>query len=175
VCSSPYEALLFAAAFSMAYHGFIRVGEIAFTKLGQEHNILGVNDVKIRTLNNCRVIDVHIAFSKTDQEGKGTLICIQGNNTAACLVLLLQRFLLQRPNVTGVLFCHANGKPITRYQFSAVLRKALISAGIQSDNFKSHSFRMRAASEASVSGISDSKIMEHGRWKSQAVKNYRWL
>jgi hypothetical protein len=34
---------------------------------------------------------------------------------------------------------------------------------------------MRAASEASVSGISDSKIMEHGRWKSQAVKNYRWL
>jgi hypothetical protein len=73
---------------------------------------------------------VHIAFSKTDQEGKGTLICIQGNNTAACLVLLLQRFLLQGPNVTGALFCHANGKPITRYQFSAVLRKALISAGL---------------------------------------------
>ena len=78
-------------------------------------------------------------------------------------------------NVTGALYCHANGKPITRYQFSAVLRKVLISDGIQSDNFKSHSFRMRAASEASVSGISDSKIMEHGCWKSQAVKNYRWL
>jgi hypothetical protein len=27
----------------IAYHGFIRVGEIAFSKLGQEHNILGVN------------------------------------------------------------------------------------------------------------------------------------
>ena len=35
VCSSPYEALLFAAAFSMACHGFLRVGEIVFTKLGQ--------------------------------------------------------------------------------------------------------------------------------------------
>jgi hypothetical protein len=86
---------LFAAAFSIAYHGFLRVGEIVFTKLGKEHKILGVNDVKIRTLSNSRVIDVHIAFSKTDQEGKGTLICIQGNNTAACPVLLLQRFLLQ--------------------------------------------------------------------------------
>jgi divalent metal cation (Fe/Co/Zn/Cd) transporter len=48
-------------------------GKQSFTKLGQEHNILGVNDAKIRTLNNCRVIDVHIAFSKTDQKGKGTL------------------------------------------------------------------------------------------------------
>ena len=74
--------------------------------------------------------------------------------------------------MTGTLFYHANGKPITRYQFSAVLLKALISAGIQSDNFKSHSFRIGAASEASVNGISDSKIMELGRWKSQAVKNY---
>ena len=50
VCSSPYVAWLFAAAFSMAYHGFLRVGEIVFTKLGKEHKILGVNDVKIRTL-----------------------------------------------------------------------------------------------------------------------------
>jgi hypothetical protein len=75
-------------------------------------------------------------------------------------------------NVTGALYCHANGKPITRYQFSAVLRKVLISDGIQSDNFKSHSFRIGTASEASVNGISDSKIMELGRWKSQAVKNY---
>ena len=72
VCSSPHEALLFEAAFSMAYHGFLRVGEIVFTKLGQEHNILGVNDAKIRTPNNSRVIDVHIVFfSKTDQKGKG--------------------------------------------------------------------------------------------------------
>ena len=172
VCTSPYEALLFSAAFSMAYHGFFRVGEIVFTKLGQEHKILGVSDVKIRTINNSRVINVYIAFSKTDQEGKGTLICIQGNNTAACPVLLLQRYLLQRPNVNGALFCHTNGKPVTRYQFSAVLRKALVSAGMQSDNFKSHSFRIGAASEASANGISDSKIMELGRWKSQAVKKY---
>ena len=64
MCSSPYESLLFAAAFSMAYHGFLRVGEIVFTKLGQEHKILSVNDVKIRTPNNSRVIDVHIVFFK---------------------------------------------------------------------------------------------------------------
>ena len=74
--------------------------------------------------------------------------------------------------MTGAPFCHANGEPITRYKFSAVLRKVLISAGIQFDNFKSHSFRIGAASETSVNDISDSKIMELGRWKSQAVKNY---
>jgi site-specific recombinase XerD len=82
------------------------------------------------------------------------------------------KILLQRPNVTGAIFCHPNGKPITRYQFSVVLRKAVNSAGIQSDNFKSHSFRIGTASDASVNGISDSKIMELGRWKSQAVTNY---
>jgi divalent metal cation (Fe/Co/Zn/Cd) transporter len=46
----------------MAYHGFLRVGEIVFTKLGKEHKILGVNDVKIRRPNNSRVIDVHIVI-----------------------------------------------------------------------------------------------------------------
>jgi hypothetical protein len=33
VCSSHYEAWLFAAAFSMAYHGFLRVGEIFSLRL----------------------------------------------------------------------------------------------------------------------------------------------
>jgi hypothetical protein len=46
----------------MVYHGFLRVGEIVFTEVGHEHKILGVNDVKIRTPNNSRVIDVHIVF-----------------------------------------------------------------------------------------------------------------
>ena len=62
VCSSPYAALLFTAAFSMVYHGFLRVGEIVFTKVGHEHKILSVNDVKIRRPNNSRVIDVHIVI-----------------------------------------------------------------------------------------------------------------
>lgn len=172
VCSSPYETLLFSAAFSLAYYGFLRVGEIVFTKLGEEHKLIRVNDVKIRTLDNCRIIDVHIPFSKTDQAGRGADIRIQGNNTATCPVLILHRFLLHRPNVPGPLFCHANGNSISRYQFSTVLRKALISAGIASDNFTSHSFRIGAASEASVNGLTDSKIMELGRWKSHAFKSY---
>ena len=47
ICCSGCESTLFAAAISVAYHGFFRVGEIAFTKPGQFHQILGLQDVNI--------------------------------------------------------------------------------------------------------------------------------
>jgi hypothetical protein len=50
VCSSPYEALLFAAAFSMACHGFLRVGEIVFTKLGRDLKLSDCMPAEINAL-----------------------------------------------------------------------------------------------------------------------------
>lgn len=101
-----------------------------------------------------------------------TSACTKTGSTV-CSVFLLERFLSLRPNCPGPLFCHFNGKPITRYQFTAVLQKALNLAGIvDAARYKSHSFRIGAASEASVHDASNDKIMKLGHWKSNAYKKY---
>lgn len=62
ICCSGYESTLFAAAFSVAYHGFFRVGEIAFTKPGQSHQILGIQDVNIIRKGAQYFINVHLLY-----------------------------------------------------------------------------------------------------------------
>jgi hypothetical protein len=51
VCNSYYEATLFAACFSVAFFGFLRVGEFALSQNSERLtlNIYGLND-KIKLL-----------------------------------------------------------------------------------------------------------------------------
>ena len=157
----------------MAYHVFFRVGEIALTKPGHSHQILGLQDVNIIINGAQYFINVHLIYSKNDQSGKGADICLHKTGSTVCPVFLLERYLSIRPNCPGPLVCHSKGKPITRYQFTAVLPRALHSAGIvDAARYKSHSFRIGAASEASVHGASNDKIMKLGHWKSNAYKKY---
>lgn len=174
ICSSFYESALFAAGFSLAYYGYFRVGEITFTKPGQEHQIICTQDVKIIKNGNAKEVQIQLHFSKTDQGGRGTVIVIKDkeSNTGPGLVSILEKYLRIRPKTLGPLLCHVNGKALTQYQFSSVLAKALTAAGIDARGYKSHSFRIGAASDASASGISDSEIQAKGRWKSQAYKSY---
>ncbi|VDI74134.1 Hypothetical predicted protein [Mytilus galloprovincialis] len=63
-----------------------------------------------------------------------------------------------RPNVAGQLFCHFDGTPVTRYQFSGVLKKSLNVLGLSQGKYSSHSFRIGAATSAAMNGLSDSEI-----------------
>ncbi|CAC5378575.1 unnamed protein product [Mytilus coruscus] len=76
------------------------------------------------------------------------------------------------PKSIGPAFIHFGGNYVTRYQFNAVLKKALNVANITSDNFQSHSFRIGAASQSSKMGFSDDEIQDFGRWESKAYKRY---
>lgn len=48
-------------------------------------------------------------------------------------------------SLNRAIFCRFLGKPLTRYQFIAVLAKVLTKSSINVKNFKSHSFRVGAA------------------------------
>lgn len=52
------------------------------------------------------------------------------------------------------------------YQLVSVLNKALKVLGIDASRYKSHSFRIRAASLAAAQNICNEEIMKLGRWKS---------
>ena len=167
-CSSQYEAYMFGAAFSLAFHGLLRVSEIAVSN-GLKRHVLSFNDI---SFNDDGLI-VHIMSSKTDQLGKGTFILIKAqSDLSLCPCALVRRYMLVRPSVLGSFFCHFNGDSLTRYQFVAVLRKCLKIAGVNQIGFTSHSFRIGMATTLSLAGHPDSLIQSVGRWKSDAYKRY---
>ncbi|CAG2252164.1 unnamed protein product [Mytilus edulis] len=173
VCSSKFEASLFSSAFSLAYHGFFRIGEIVRNKKWQAHQVIAIENVTLSKKDYIEIAKIVIPFSKTDQYGHGTVIEITETKLKDCPIYWLKNYLMQRPKVKGPLFCHFGGCPVTRYQFSCVLSKVLIHVGItDSVSFRTHSFRIGAASSHFEKGTSEEEIKRLGRWKSNAFKGY---
>ena len=94
-----------------------------------------------------------------------------------CPILRLKAYLGVSPPKEGPLFVHLNGKAVTRYQFQAVLKKAVAYLGWQTTGFSTHSFRIGAATTAAANGTPQAVIMRLGRWKSAAMGSYirLWL
>ena len=134
ICSSIFEATLFSSAFSLAFHGFFRVG------------VIHIKDISIANANDVDKIELRIAFSKTDQHGHGSNIQIIQDRTSTCAVVLLKKYIGLQQNHPGPLYCQFDGSPVTRYQFSAVLNKALKFIGVDTSFIRTHSFRIGAAS-----------------------------
>ena len=156
----------------MAFFCFLRVGEITASKQNDPmvHRAIAIQDV--RTVDKGNAMLVTLRYSKTDQLGQGTTLKISKLPGITCPVSSLIYYLSMRPKVSGPLLCHLNGKPLTRHQFSAILQKALTAIGPHLRNYKSHSFRLGAATTAAQQGWSIDKIKESGRWASDAYKHY---
>ena len=134
------------------------------------HQVIGIEHIKFIANSGVQQIDLVIPASKTDQYGNGCLVKISENKSSICPVRLLKNYLHVRPSFEGPLFCHYGGKLLTRYQFAAVLNKALNFIRIDSSRIKTHSFRIGAATMHFANGVSQEDIQKMGRWKSDAYK-----
>lgn len=169
ICSSSYESRLFSAAFSLAFHGLFRVGELAVGPDSSVNHTLIISDVKVFQ----SYLEIYLASSKTDQFGKGITIRIAAQpNKVVCPLVTLSSYLQVRPFVEGPLFCHFNGNPLTKHQFSALLKKSLSTLGIKNARLTSHSFRIGMATTCALEGLSDDQIKTAGRWASSAYLRY---
>ena len=72
----------------------------------------------------------------------------------------------------GPLFRFANKQVLTRERFVIHMGSAFPKAGLNSDVYAGHSFRIGTATVAHDKGIEDSTIMTLGRWKSNAYQRY---
>jgi site-specific recombinase XerD len=139
VCSNLYEATLFATAFQLAFFAQLRVSEL--TVASNQSTVLSIHDVHITDSQ----IELFLKGSKTDQFGKGASIQIPFNHETSPLFTHIQQYLAMRPPVQGPFCCHLDGKPLTSYQFSAILHKSIKFIGIDTSTYKSHSFRIGGA------------------------------
>ena len=100
-----------------------------------------------------------VIFSKTDQICRGTTLHIKSKGDITCPQLSINKFLALRPHSKGPMFCHFGGSPMTRYQFTSVLAKAISALNKDTNKeFKSHSFRIGASTEMAMRGWPSSVI-----------------
>ena len=173
ICFSSYECSLFRAAYLLAYFGLMRVSELAYTSALQPDRPLLYSDLQIT--RGSKALLISIRTSKTNQRGPPTTIRVPSSaSDTLCAVKAMQDYLGKRPigQEHKYLFCHANGAPLTRSQFSGVLAKAIQSIGLPVHIYTSHSFRIGRASVLAANGVPHEDIKKLGRWKSATYLRY---
>ena len=126
IAASELECRLFRSLFTLAYFGFFRVGEItASSKSADCSRIVGINDVVFEG-GDQSVLLVQLRFSKTDQRGDAVTLRFQCTpELPLCPVRSILGYLEVRPARSGPLFIHANGSPVTAFQFRHMLKTSL--------------------------------------------------
>ena len=171
VFTSPYKALIMRAMMILAFKAYLRVGEMVPRCKSSTKGCLQLGDVMI----DSNIITVHFqSFKHSSKQGPQTLRvradCIEGSNMNP--IHILQEFLKVRGRIPSTLFSFSDGRPMVRREFDLALKSLLNFCGLDSTQFKGHSFRIGAASAAAIRGESDAQIRATGRWSSDAFKRY---
>ena len=172
VVLSLQSAKMFQAMFALAFHGFLRIGEIAPKSHKQEARVIQLSDVNWQSGRSQAVITIR-QFKHSTKQGPQNFIIQKAKKREAtiCPVRLLRRFLKFRSNSPGPLFMLPD-RPCLRRQFDNELKASLSFCGYSTAAYKGHSFRIGAASEAAARGVPDAKIRSLGRWSSDAFRRY---
>lgn len=169
VCYSEYESSLFKSLFTLAYFGLFRIGELVYTDHRQAGYALQLADI---TLSDQK-LTICVRLCKTNKTGKPIFVHISSvSDKRICPVIAMQQFMHLRSTGSGSLFIHANMLPVTRYQFCAILNKAVSSAGLSNQCVRSHSFRIGRATELAMAGVPSDQIKLMGRWQSDCYTKY---
>lgn len=175
ICASRFEELLFRAAMLCAFFGFMRVGEFtADSKTALQESVLLLSDVTFDDVGDSGAsLLISFRTCKTNHSGTPLVIkLVRAYDSFLCPVTTLRKFIEVRPVGCEALFCHFNCEPLTRYQFNAVLQKALGFCGLGDLHIRAHSFRIGAATLAHDMGVPLSEIQRMGRWRSDAALSY---
>ncbi|XP_078542343.1 integrase/recombinase xerD homolog [Lissotriton helveticus] len=170
VCWSHYEMQLLRLAYSLAFFGAFRISELVPSTKMDKQGGMSVEDVVVAA----ELLQVRVRRSKTDPLGKGVWVQLRAVQGAGyCPVMLMGRFLQIRPRCDDDrLLVHADGTPLTRFQFTRICKRALELLGEDVAHFTSHSFRIGAATTAAELGLSSSAIKKMGRWSSSCFERY---
>jgi hypothetical protein len=127
------DAKMLWAATCLAFFGFLRVGE--FTSPtgtsfdGDVH--LSLADVSVDCSSAPTMLFVRLKQSKTDQlRREVTIILGKSEQFPLCPLSAVLSYPVVRGRSVGPLFIWKNGQFLTRENFVAAVRKALITAGI---------------------------------------------
>jgi hypothetical protein len=160
--------------FLLAFHAFLRIGEIAAKTVAASHKVLQRSDVHFEhngpVLSGVRII---MREFKTNKNHHPIVISLKANvGSALCPVRALFDYLNMSISTSGPLFQNPDGTPVTYSQVSSHLKSAVQFIGLNPAHFKGHSFRIGAATYAASLGYSENLIKKLGRWNSDVFHRY---
>lgn len=163
VCCSTYEVKLFPCAFSLANFALLRVGEfiLVYSNTQNSSHCIQLKHIPAHPHKHC--LRLNTPHSKTDQVGKNTTFIIHSQPLSTlCPVKATLDFIECRPHVNHSFLIHLNAKPLTRYQFNAVLQNDIENILPPPGHFGTHSFRIGRATDLALLGTSNSEIQKFG-------------
>ena len=182
--TSPFTILLYQTAFSLAYYGLMRIGELAIS----EH-VIKAKD--IHKANNKNKILIVLYSSKThNKRNKPQTIKIEADSEYdvktsdtllmqrlqyACPFFIIQQYLqIQGGYDTDdePFLIFSDGSPLKGTQLRRMLRRVLKKLNLNGKLYDVHSFRKGRASDMLKEGYSIEQIKKAGRWRSNAVYKY---
>lgn len=165
-----YQSRLFWAAFTLAFYGFLRVGEYT----SRRRNKRSPDTLLARSITlDGSTLTIRLRRSKTSQFKLPPPIHIGATNSVTCPVKAMERFLSWRHAPSHApLFIFQDGTFLTAQMVSSTLKSSLRVAGYNPTGYSSHSFRIGAATAASAAGLTDHQIQRLGRWTSNAFATY---
>lgn len=163
--SSTYDHIIFWAACTLTYFGFLRLGEFMVPSLecfsADLHLVL--DDIAVDSQSSPFCMRVRIKVSKPDPFRKGCYIHIGTGNYPLCAVRATMAYLQLRGSRGGPLFLKADCLPLSRLTLIKWLQECLSSSCIPG-NFSNNSFHIGAV--AARNGIPDHLIQALGRYSS---------
>jgi len=168
--ANEHDRVILRAIFLLAFHGFMRLGELIpispaqIDKVIQRSHVLFVDSASVQ-------ISLH--YYKHMKNNQSMTITLSSNSQPTfCPVTALQNYLDIVPHTSGPLFTFKSGRPITHNFVSSHLKNAVQFIGLNPSHYLGHSFRIGAATEAAKLGMSETVIQRLGRWHSNAVQRY---
>ena len=165
---SYYQKSLFKAIYTLAFFGFLRIGELAVQSAVRPNYVIQLVDVSIA--QDSLQLTMHTYKHSTARQP--IALHIQSQPSPICPVKSLRLYLSLRGNSQGPLFCFPDLRPLTKSFVASNLSQVLQAAGLNPNDFKGHSFRIGAATFAASRGHTTTQIQKMGRWHSSAFQRY---
>lgn len=169
-----YQNIMMWAACSIAFFGFLRCSE--FTVPSQDgydpHAHLSYHDVAVDNRTTPTFLTLQLKQSKTDPFRAGVSLTLGKTDKEVCPVTALMPYLAVRGPREGPLFITETHNYLTQPMFRSELKELLQQAGLHTEEYNTHSFRVGAATTAKSVGISDNHIKVLGQWQSDAYQRY---
>ena len=155
------EQRMLWAAFTTAFYGFLRVGELTNLRW---------NDISFLPDH----MSITLQQSKTDPFRRGCKIKIFSTKTSTCPYHAMKCYRRLTDNVVASNHLFQSGRfhPLSRPAVTNTLRDLLKTAGLDYSLYASHSFRIGAATTAAAAGLPAWLIKNLGRWSSSAYLTY---
>ena len=147
---------------ALAFFAFLRVSEITATS--QPGNCPIQLNQLTKLSRDGEVIGYKLIFADYKHNyNQRPFTMVINQQTSACPLQLLSTYLNQRGCSPGPVFMTVEGVAVPRKFFTANLVACLKYCDLSPSHYKTHSFRIGAASFAAENGLSDAQIRLLGR------------